>query len=136
MQLSFLIEKIHFWPGFRNYMTVRLDPEGESQQDPNWEIANKGAEILQTLNSDPGLAVGFEHFTGVDFEGTLFVDTQIDDDYVGFIFGWVYDDRYGNNKGGKTNEKVKFARPSKAIGFVAKPSTYDIWKLQIITKLY
>ncbi|XP_046970166.1 cartilage oligomeric matrix protein isoform X2 [Vanessa cardui] len=77
---------------FRNYMTVRLDPEGTSQQDPNWEIANEGAEILQTLNSDPGLAVGFESFGGVDFEGTLFVDTQIDDDYVGFIFG------YQNNK--------------------------------------
>lgn len=81
-----------FRTDFRNFMTVRLDPEGESQQDPNWEIANEGAEILQTLNSDPGLAVGFESFSGVDFEGTLFVDTQIDDDYVGFIFG------YQNNK--------------------------------------
>ncbi|KAL4704276.1 hypothetical protein ACJJTC_016294 [Scirpophaga incertulas] len=49
---------------FRKYMTVRLDPE----------------------------AVGYEYFGGVDFEGTLFVDTQIDDDYVGFIFG------YQNNK--------------------------------------
>ncbi|KAG6456158.1 hypothetical protein O3G_MSEX009586 [Manduca sexta] len=81
-----------FRTDFRNYMTVRLDPEGESQQDPNWVIANQGAEIQQTLNSDPGLAVGFESFTGVDFEGTFFVDTQIDDDYVGFIFG------YQNNK--------------------------------------
>lgn len=70
-------------------MTVRLDPEGESQQDPNWVITNEGAEILQTLNSDPGLAVGYESFGGVDFEGTLFVDSMIDDDYVGFIFGWV-----------------------------------------------
>ncbi|XP_059059045.1 cartilage oligomeric matrix protein [Achroia grisella] len=77
---------------FRKYMTVRLDPEGESQQDPNWGVGNEGAEILQTLNSDPGLAVGFEYFGGIDFEGTLFVDTQIDDDYVGFIFG------YQNNK--------------------------------------
>ncbi|CAH2242307.1 jg25221 [Pararge aegeria aegeria] len=76
----------------RNYMTVRLDPEGTSQQDPNWEIANEGAEILQTLNSDPGLAVGFDSIGGVDFEGTLFVDSQIDDDYIGFIFG------YQNNK--------------------------------------
>ncbi|XP_047518716.1 cartilage oligomeric matrix protein isoform X1 [Pieris napi] len=81
-----------FRTDFRNYMTVRLDPEGTSQQDPNWEIANEGAEIIQTLNSDPGLAVGFENFGGVDFEGTLFVDSQIDDDYVGFIFG------YQNNK--------------------------------------
>ncbi|XP_013162547.1 PREDICTED: cartilage oligomeric matrix protein [Papilio xuthus] len=81
-----------FRTDFREYMTVRLDPEGESQQDPNWVIANDGAEILQTLNSDPGLAVGYDNFGGVDFEGTLFVDTQIDDDYVGFIFG------YQNNK--------------------------------------
>lgn len=77
---------------FREYMKVRLDPEGESQQDPEWRITNEGAEIVQTLNSDPGLAVGYENFNGVDFEGTLFVTTQIDDDYIGFIFG------YQNNK--------------------------------------
>ena len=43
---------------FRTYQTVVLDPEGESQIDPNWVIYNKGAEIVQTMNSDPGLAVG------------------------------------------------------------------------------
>jgi thrombospondin 2/3/4/5 len=42
---------------FRYYQTVVLDPEGESQIDPNWIIYNKGAEIVQTQNSDPGLAV-------------------------------------------------------------------------------
>ncbi len=97
---------------FRTYQTVVLDPEGESQIDPNWVIYNKGAEIVQTMNSDPGLAVGkisdasmsivqllalaiyafqlsiigFHRFGGVDFEGTFFVDTELDDDYVGFIF--------------------------------------------------
>lgn len=71
---------------FSKYETVVLDPEGDSQIDPNWEIYNNGAEIVQTENSDPGLAVGYDKFDGVDFEGTFFVDSEIDDDYVGFIF--------------------------------------------------
>lgn len=71
---------------FSTYQTVVLDPEGELQTDPNWEIYNNGAEIVQTINSDPGLAIGYDKFAGVDFEGTFFVDTDIDDDYVGFVF--------------------------------------------------
>ncbi|XP_022257028.1 cartilage oligomeric matrix protein-like isoform X2 [Limulus polyphemus] len=73
---------------FRAYYTVVLDPEGDSQIDPHWIIYNKGAEIVQTMNSDPGLAVGFYAFGGVDFEGTFYVDSEIDDDYVGFIFSY------------------------------------------------
>lgn len=73
---------------FRNYQTVALDPEGDSQIDPNWVILNEGAEIVQTLNSDPGLAVGYHAFGGMDFEGTVFVNTEIDDDYIGFVFSY------------------------------------------------
>ncbi|KAH9505137.1 Thrombospondin-3a, partial [Bulinus truncatus] len=42
---------------FRAYQTVILDPVGDSQIDPNWIVLNDGAEIVQTMNSDPGLAV-------------------------------------------------------------------------------
>ena len=45
-----------------------MDPEGDSQIDPNWVIYNKGAEIVQTMNSDPGLAVGrYISFTILNF---------------------------------------------------------------------
>ncbi|KAK1345153.1 hypothetical protein QTO34_013863 [Cnephaeus nilssonii] len=67
---------------FRAYQTVVLDPEGDAQIDPNWVVLNQGMEIVQTMNSDPGLAVGYTAFNGVDFEGTFHVNTQTDDDYA------------------------------------------------------
>lgn len=73
---------------FRTYQMVDLDPFETSQPDPNWIIYNKGAEIVETLNSDPGLAVGYDAFGGVDFDGTFYVDDKSDDDYAGFIFSY------------------------------------------------
>uniref|UniRef100_A0A8C7S0M0 TSP C-terminal domain-containing protein n=1 Tax=Oncorhynchus mykiss TaxID=8022 RepID=A0A8C7S0M0_ONCMY len=73
---------------FRAYQTVILDQEGEAQIDPNWIVLNRGMEIVQTMNSDPGLAIGITAFNGVDFEGTFHINTATDDDYVGFIFSY------------------------------------------------
>ena len=43
---------------FRTYQSVTLDPRGDAQIDPHWVVLNNGKEIIQTQNSDPGLAVG------------------------------------------------------------------------------
>jgi thrombospondin 2/3/4/5 len=85
--------KIHS-TDFRTFQRVRLDPVGDNQKDPKWLIYNKGAEMVQTLNSDPGMAIGYDSFSGVDFEGTLFVDTDVDDDYIGFIFSYQSNRRF------------------------------------------
>ncbi|XP_035702545.1 cartilage oligomeric matrix protein isoform X2 [Folsomia candida] len=104
-----------FTTDFRTYQTVVLDPEGESQIDPNWVIYNKGAEIVQTMNSDPGLAVGFHSFGGVDFEGTFFVDTELDDDYVGFIFSYQDNSQFYTVMWKKNTQTYWQATPFRAV---------------------
>jgi len=73
---------------FRTFQTVMLDPLGDAQIDPLWLVQNEGREIIQLMNSDPGMAIGHTAFNGVDFTGTFFVNTVTDDDYAGFIFAY------------------------------------------------
>ena len=73
---------------FTNLETIALDPHGASQSDPKWVVSNNGTKVKQSLNSDPGLAIGQDNLEGLDFEGTLFVNTRSDDDYLGFVFSY------------------------------------------------
>ena len=73
---------------FRNIQPIPMGENSYQQPDPVWEFKNEGKEIQQKLNSAPGIAIGSDQLGGVDFEGTFFVATQNDDDWIGVIFSF------------------------------------------------
>lgn len=46
------------------------------------------------VNSDPGLLIGPNSYSSVDFSGTIFVDTTLDDDYIGVVFNYQSNKRF------------------------------------------
>ena len=56
--------------------------------EPKWEFRDDGKEIWQGLNSRAAVAIGKDRLSAVDFSGTIFVETDSDDDFVGFVFSF------------------------------------------------
>ena len=46
------------------------------------------------MNSDPAMLVGYDTFSSVEYSGTLYVDTIVDDDYVGMVFNYQSNRRF------------------------------------------
>lgn len=48
----------------------------------------------QIANSGPGMMIGKDAFSSVEFNGTLFVDTAQDDDFIGIVFNYQSNKRF------------------------------------------
>ena len=59
------------------------------QPPPVWEFRDSGKEIIQMVNSAPGIAIGHHRFGAVDYEGTMFVGCCADNDWIGAVFSFA-----------------------------------------------
>jgi len=69
---------------FRGLMPVPLTTSSNAV----WEFRDEGKEIVQKINSSPEVAVGKTRLSAMEFEGTMFVTANWDDDWIGSVFSF------------------------------------------------
>ena len=57
-------------------------------------LSPQGTEVRQSASSGPAILVGKDRFTNVEFNGTFFVNSFLDDDYAGFVFNYQSNKRF------------------------------------------
>ena len=73
---------------FRAIQNISMGENSYSQEYPVWSFRDEGREIHQYLNSAPGVAIGDKKFSAIDFQGTIFIDTNKDGDWLGLVFAY------------------------------------------------
>ncbi|MGR9099877.1 MAG: PKD domain-containing protein, partial [Gammaproteobacteria bacterium] len=73
----------------RARVDLTLDPwRREGSTNSNWKVSPDGLSVDQTVNGKPTFFVGPEDQINATITGRLRVETTVDDDFIGFVFGY------------------------------------------------
>lgn len=61
--------------------------QGDSENG-RWNVSADGSSVLQTINGDPTFFVSDTNYLNTQFDGSFRVNTNSDNDFIGFVFGY------------------------------------------------
>jgi len=67
---------------------IDLNTWSEIDSNGNWEVSSDGSSVVQTSNSSGTIFISSDSFINSKFVGTFTVETNVDDDFIGFVFGY------------------------------------------------
>ncbi|XP_038053256.1 uncharacterized protein LOC119725765 [Patiria miniata] len=73
----------------RGFISVDLYPDLINGTSPVWIVTDNGKEIRDISNTImPSMLIGQASIAAVDYTGTMFVNTDEGNNYIGFVFGY------------------------------------------------
>jgi len=67
---------------------IDLNTWSEIDSLGNWEVSLDGSSVVQTSNSNGTIFISSDSYINSKFVGTFTVETNSDDDFIGFVFGY------------------------------------------------
>ncbi len=114
------------------WQVINYSPIEESQGPSHWVLDSTNTIATQTLNADPSILLSNITLSNDTMDGTWAVNTNSDDDYIGFVFGFQDNQHFYlfDWKKADQNDALGFAERGMSVKVVNAPTPLggrDFW---------